>query len=209
MGAAYARALCVVSASGRDARASPGPVWSVAVLYCTGAVAHGTRARGNVAASGATCPRPHALSSPTMPWGRRGCGLVRCLRPTRTRRKASHATPPDQRRAPAFRIGHDLGVGCGVGAALTLWYGVPEIKPCHASTRAWRWHTSCRIPLSTRLRGVTQPWPISFVAMYWLDTSMQRPPSRSLTEQGFPYWVAMEQACVGGRWPCRARARRG
>jgi predicted ATPase len=28
---------------------------------------------------------------------------------------------PDQRRAPAFRIGHDLGVGCRAIAAVTLW----------------------------------------------------------------------------------------
>ena len=45
----------VVSAGGRDATACPGPVWAVAVLSCTVTVAHGPRARGNVAAPGATC----------------------------------------------------------------------------------------------------------------------------------------------------------
>jgi predicted ATPase len=34
---------------------------------------------------------------------------------------------PDQHRAPVFRIGNDLGVGCRQGAALTLWLlGYPE-----------------------------------------------------------------------------------
>ena len=34
---------------------------------------------------------------------------------------------PDQRRAPAFRIGQDLGVGCRAYAAMTLWLlGYPE-----------------------------------------------------------------------------------
>jgi class 3 adenylate cyclase/predicted ATPase len=34
---------------------------------------------------------------------------------------------PDQRRAPAFRIGQDLGVGCRVYAAMTLWLlGYPD-----------------------------------------------------------------------------------
>src|SRR5262245_64331104 len=34
---------------------------------------------------------------------------------------------PDQRRAPAFRIGQDLGVGCRAHAARTLWLlGYPE-----------------------------------------------------------------------------------
>jgi predicted ATPase len=28
---------------------------------------------------------------------------------------------PDQRRAPVFRIGHDLGVGCGAFAVMILW----------------------------------------------------------------------------------------
>src|SRR5262249_51440129 len=32
----------------------------------------------------------------------------------------AHYTP-DQRQAPVFRMGHDLGVGCMVHAALTLW----------------------------------------------------------------------------------------
>ena len=45
----------VVSAGGRDATACPGPVWAVAVLSWTVTVAHGARARGNVAAPGATC----------------------------------------------------------------------------------------------------------------------------------------------------------
>src|SRR5262249_57712983 len=51
---------CVVSAGGRSARACSDPVWSVAILYCTATVAHGTRTRGHIASAGATCPRPHA-----------------------------------------------------------------------------------------------------------------------------------------------------
>ncbi len=34
---------------------------------------------------------------------------------------------PDQRRTPAFRMGHDPGVACRVYAAMTLWLlGYPE-----------------------------------------------------------------------------------
>ena len=37
---------------------------------------------------------------------------------------------PDQRRTPAFRIGHDLGVACRVYAAMTLWLlGYPGASP--------------------------------------------------------------------------------
>jgi predicted ATPase len=35
---------------------------------------------------------PALTVSPTMPWGRRGCGLAHCRRPASTWRKASHAT---------------------------------------------------------------------------------------------------------------------
>jgi predicted ATPase len=47
---------CVVPTGRRDARAGPGPVWSVAILWGTITVAYGVRARGNLAMPGATCP---------------------------------------------------------------------------------------------------------------------------------------------------------
>src|SRR5262245_38249375 len=50
----------LVSAGRRDATAGPGAVGAVAVLWSTTAVAHGARDRGNIAAPGATCPRPCA-----------------------------------------------------------------------------------------------------------------------------------------------------
>ena len=46
----------VVSADGRDARAGPGAVWAVAVLYGTATVAQGVRTRRNPPAPGAAWP---------------------------------------------------------------------------------------------------------------------------------------------------------
>ena len=83
----------LVSAGRRDTRACPSPVWAVAVLFWTVTVAHGARARGHVAAPGATCPRPCArCHCPLCPWGDVVAAWARCLLPASTWRKASHAT---------------------------------------------------------------------------------------------------------------------
>jgi predicted ATPase len=60
---------------------------------------------------------------------------------------------PDQRRALVFPMGQDPGVACRIYAAATLWLLGYPIKPWHISTRPWRWHTSCRIPIVWPLRG--------------------------------------------------------
>ena len=200
----------VVSAGGRDARACPGPVWAVAVLCCTVTVTHGARARGNVAAPGATCrTTPRSRSSPTMPSGRRGSALARCRLPASTWRKASPAT----RQTSAVRR-------CSAWAKIRVLPAEPmplgpsgcwgtRSKPWPASTRPWRWRTSCRIPIVWRLRGVGRPSSLSFAGTCRPCTSRQRPPSRSRPSRAFHSGRPWERACVGGRWPCRARARRG
>ena len=100
----------VVSAGGRDARAWPGPVWSVAVLYCTVTVAHGARDRGNIAAPGATCPRPRARGhrplcprvDVVLPW------RVACCPPAPGgRHRTLHARP-----APCSGVPHGPRSGC-------------------------------------------------------------------------------------------------
>jgi tetratricopeptide (TPR) repeat protein len=118
---------------------------------------------------------------------------------------------PDQHRALVFRTGHDPGVFCRAYAALTLWVlGGTRIKPWPASTRPWRWHTSCRIPIVWRGRGVgRRPSSFSFAGTCRPCTNRQRPPSSSRPSRAFHSGRPWERACVGGRWPCRARARRG
>ena len=118
----------VVSAGGRDARACPGPVWSVAVLYCTVTVAHGARARGNVAAPGATCRRPRARGHrPLCPWGDVVLAWrVACCPPAPGgRHRPLHASP-----APCAGVPHGPRSGCWPAepiAALTLWLlGYPD-----------------------------------------------------------------------------------
>ena len=100
----------VVSAGGRDARAGPGPIWAVAVLCGTAAVAYGARARGNVAAPGATCPRPCALCRrPLCPRGvvvlawRIACGPPA----PGGRHRTLHARP-----APCAGVPHGQRSGC-------------------------------------------------------------------------------------------------
>ena len=53
---AYTQAHALCQQVGETPELVPGPVWAVAVLSSTATVAHGARARGNVAAPGATCP---------------------------------------------------------------------------------------------------------------------------------------------------------
>ena len=116
---------------------------------------------------------------------------------------------PDQRRALVFRTGHDPGVFCRALAAMTLWVlGYPE-QARHGCTRPWCWRTSCRIPLVWRGRGVGRPAFRSFAGTCRPCRNTQRPPSRSRLSRAFHSGWPWERACVGGRWPCRARARRG
>ena len=120
----------VVSAGGRDARACPGPVWSVAVLSGTVTVPHGARARGNVAAPGATCRRSRARGHRplcprgyvALPW------RVACCPPAPGgRHRPLHARP-----APCAGVPHGPRSGCCLPSlcrADPLVAGVPGASP--------------------------------------------------------------------------------
>ena len=107
---------------------------------------------------------------------------------------------PDQRRAPAFRMGQDPGVACRslCRAGPSGCWGTRR-KPWPASTRPWRWRTSCRIPLVWRLRGVVA----AFVSQFRRDVPAVHEQAEAAvalsTEQGFPHWAAYgnELAWVG------------
>ena len=144
-----------VSAGGRDARAGPGPVRAVAVLCATAAVAHGARARRKPCCTWRNAPTtPHLRSLPTMPLGRRGCGVVRCLLPASIWRTASHATRQTSTvcRCSAWATIRVLPAEPSPLGPSGCW-GTRR-KPWPASTRPWRWRTRCRIPLVWRWRGV-------------------------------------------------------
>ena len=176
----------VVSAGGRDARACPSPVWAVAVLCCTVTVAHGARTRGNVAAPGATCRRPRARGHrPLCPWGDVVLAWrVACCPPAPGgRHRPLHASP-----APCAGVPHGPRSGCGLPSLCRCGpsgcWGTRS-KPWPASTRPWRWRTSCRIPIVWRLRGVGRPWSRSCAGTCRPCTSRQRPPSRSRPSRAF------------------------
>src|SRR5262245_14503613 len=98
---------------------------------------------------------------------------------------------PDQHRAPVFRIGHDLGVGCRAYAAWTLWLlGYPEqaLAPLHDALAlahelshpfsvAW---ARCFVSLVSQLRRDVLAGHEQAEATVVLAT-----------EQGFTQWVAM------------------
>ena len=129
---AYTQALRVVSAGGRDARAGPGPVWAVAVLCGTATVAHGTRARGNVAAPGATADDPALAVIAHYALGVTWFCLGALPAARQHLEEGIARYTPDQRRAPVFRMGQDPGVACRANAARTLWLlGYPEQALAH------------------------------------------------------------------------------
>jgi predicted ATPase len=106
---------------------------------------------------------------------------------------------PDQRRAPAFRIGPDLGVGCRVYTAVTLWIlGYPEqaLAPLHEAV--------------VLAQALAHPYSLAFA---WISAAFLHQFRRDVpaaheqaaavialsTEQGFPYiWAA--QAAVFRGW---------
>ena len=126
-------------------------------------VAHGTRARRNVATPGATCRRPRArCRRPLCPWGDMVLPWrIACCPPAPGgSHRTLHARPAP---CSVFRMGQDLGVASRAMPLGTSGCWGTQSKPWHASTRPWRWHTSCRIPLVWRLRGVGRPASRSFV----------------------------------------------
>ena len=155
------------------------------------------------------CPRPRARGHrPLCPWGDVVLPWrVACCPPASGGRHCTlHARP-----APCSGVPHGPRSGCCLPSLCRCGpsgcWGTRS-KPWPASTRPWRWRTSCRIPIVWRLRGVGQPSSRSFAGTCRPCTSTQRPPSRSRPSRAFHSGRPWERACVGGRWPCRARARR-
>jgi predicted ATPase len=104
---------------------------------------------------------------------------------------------PDQRRAPMFRMGQDLGVACRVYVAWTFWLlGYPE----QALT-----HTHDALALAHEL---SHPYSLAFVRCWAatvyqcrrdvLAAHEQAAAAVALsTEKGFPLWVAMGTSLRG------------
>ena len=98
---------------------------------------------------------------------------------------------PDQRGAPAFRIGHDLGVGCRVGAAMALWLlGYPDQA------------LVCLHDALALVHELSHPFSLAFARSYAAMVFQFRRDMSAVhehaeaaaalsTEQSFPYWAAM------------------
>jgi predicted ATPase len=98
---------------------------------------------------------------------------------------------PDQRRAPVFRIGQDLGVACQANAARTLWLlGYSEQA------------LACLREALALAHGLSHPFSLAFaqcwsalVAQWRRDASVVREHAAAAvalsTAQGFPQWAAM------------------
>jgi predicted ATPase/class 3 adenylate cyclase len=97
---------------------------------------------------------------------------------------------PDQRRAPVFRIGHDLGVGCRGFAAPTLWLlGYPEQALAHL-------HEALALA-----HALPHPFSLAYARCWAAMVSQLRRDVPAVhehaeacvtlsTEQGFPHWAA-------------------
>ena len=111
-----------------------------------------------------------------------------CPPAPRGRHRPLHARPAPCPGVPhGPRSGGWLPSLCRADPLVT---GVPGIKPWPASTRPWRWRTSCRIPLVWRVRGVVA----AFVAQLRRDVPAVHEQAEAAvalaTEQGFPLWAA-------------------
>ena len=180
-----------MSADGRDATTRAGPVWSVAVLYCTTTVAHGARAWETLlrlaqhAHDPALAVIAHYALGATWLW----LGALPAARQHLEEAIARYT--PDQRRAPEFRMGFDPGMGCRVFAAQTFWVlGYPEQALAHIHealalvqelshpySLAYAW---CHAALVSQLRR-------DVLAVY----EQAEAAITLATEQGFPLWVLM------------------
>jgi class 3 adenylate cyclase/predicted ATPase len=104
---------------------------------------------------------------------------------------------PDQRRAPVFRIGQDLGVGCRGFAALTLWLlGYPEQALA-------RLHETLALA-----HELSHPFSLAYARCRAADVSQFRRDVPAVhehaeaavalaTEQGFPLWAAQGTSLHG------------
>jgi class 3 adenylate cyclase/tetratricopeptide (TPR) repeat protein len=116
---------------------------------------------------------------------------------------------PDQRRALVFRSGYDLGISCRIRAALLLWLlGYPEQALARLHEALALAH---ELPHPFSLAGA-RCWAAYVYQFRWDVPAVHEqaePPSRSRSSRAFHSGWPRERACAGGRWPCRARARRG
>jgi tetratricopeptide (TPR) repeat protein len=97
---------------------------------------------------------------------------------------------PDQRRALVFRIGPDLGVGCRIFAAVTLWLlGYPDQALARIHEALTLAHELSH-PFSL---AYTQCWAAG-VSQFRRDVPAVHEQAKATvalsTEQGFPLWVA-------------------
>jgi class 3 adenylate cyclase/tetratricopeptide (TPR) repeat protein len=104
---------------------------------------------------------------------------------------------PDQRRAPVFRMGNDLGVGCRQFAALTLWLlGYPAQA------------LACLHEALTLAHELSHPYSLAFARCWAALVSQWRRDVPAVhehaeaaitlsTEQGFTQWVALGM-CLRG-----------
>jgi predicted ATPase len=104
---------------------------------------------------------------------------------------------PDQRRAPVFRMGNDLGIGCRQFAALTLWLlGYPEQALA-------RLHEAL-----TLAHELSHPYSLAFARCWAALVSQWRQDVPAVheqaeaavalsTAQGFPQWVALGMCSRG------------
>jgi len=104
---------------------------------------------------------------------------------------------PDQRHAPAFRIGHDPGVACHVHAALTLWLlGYPAQARAHVDDALALAHDIGH-PSS---RAFARRWA-AHVAQLRRDVPAVYEHAEAAvalsTAQGFPLWAAMGTSLRG------------
>ena len=117
---------------------------------------------------------------------------------------------PDQRRTPVFRIGQDSGVACRAFAARALWLlGYPE----QALARV---HEALALA-----QQQSHPFSLAFARCMaaYLSRVLPGRAGHARTGRGrrqtrncaglSPGGRLWEPSCVGGRWPCRARVRRG
>jgi class 3 adenylate cyclase/predicted ATPase len=103
----------------------------------------------------------------------------------------------DQRRAPVFRMGNDLGVGCRQFAALTLWllgYPAQALARLHEAL--------------TLAHELSHPYSLAFARCWAALVSQWRRDVPAVheqaeaaitlsTEQGFPYWAALGTSLRG------------
>jgi transcriptional regulator with AAA-type ATPase domain/predicted ATPase len=97
---------------------------------------------------------------------------------------------PDQRRAPMFRTGQDLGVGCRVYVARTLWLlGYPE----QALTRVHEARTLAHELAHPYSLASARCWVIT-VYQFCRDVPAVHEHAEAAvtlaTEQGYPHWIA-------------------